>query len=133
MAAIHQLSAIELSEGYANGDLSPLEVTREILAFIDACEPKLNAMYLIKRESALEQAQAAEARWQKRRPLSPLDGVPITIKENIVTKGDPAPIGTAAADFTPKDFDAPPAARVREAGCVLLGSRPCKNPTSQTA
>jgi aspartyl-tRNA(Asn)/glutamyl-tRNA(Gln) amidotransferase subunit A len=121
MTTIHQLSATELSEAYANGELSPPEVTRAILDHIDACEPRLNAMYLVHRESALQQAQAAEARWRKRAPLSPLDGVPITVKENIVTNGDPAPIGTAAADFTPKDFDAPPAARVREAGCVLLG------------
>ena len=121
MTTIHKLSALDLSHSYATGELSPVEVTRAILEHIDACEPKLNAMYLLQSESALEQAQAAEARWRKRTPLSPLDGVPITLKENIVTKGDPAPIGTAAADFTPKDFDAPPAARVREAGCVLLG------------
>lgn len=121
MTTIHPLSARDLSNSYAKGELSPVQVTRSILEHIDACEPKLNAMYLVQRESALEQAQAAEARWRKRTPLSPLDGVPITLKENIITKGDPAPIGTAAADFAPKDFDAPPAARVREAGCVILG------------
>ena len=121
MTAIVQLSAIELNDAYANGELSPVEVTRAIFDHIDACEPKLNAMYLLHRESAMQQAQVAEARWRKHLPLSVLDGVPITIKENIATKGDPAPIGTAASDMTPKDFDAPPAARVREAGCVMLG------------
>ena len=121
MTNIHSLSAIELSDAYASGSLSPVEATRAILDHIDACEPNLNAMYLLHRESALQQAQAAEARWRKHLPLSSLDGIPITIKENIVTNGDPAPIGTAASDLTPKDFDAPPAARVREVGCVLLG------------
>ncbi len=121
MTLMHLLSAIELSAAFSNGSLSPVEVTRTILDHIDTCEPKLNAMYLLHRESALRQAKASEARWQKRMPLSALDGVPITIKENIATSGDPAPIGTAANDLTPKDFDAPPAARVREAGCVLLG------------
>jgi aspartyl-tRNA(Asn)/glutamyl-tRNA(Gln) amidotransferase subunit A len=48
--------------------------------------------------------------------------VPVTIKENIATRGDPAPIGTRAnADAPPQAADAPPAARVREAGCVMLG------------
>ena len=121
MTTIHQLSALELSDSYASGGLSPVEVTRAIFEHIDACEPKLNAMYLLHRESAMQQAQAAEARWRKHLPLSALDGVPITIKENIATEGDPVPIGTGASDMTPKDFDAPPAARVREAGCVLLG------------
>jgi aspartyl-tRNA(Asn)/glutamyl-tRNA(Gln) amidotransferase subunit A len=48
--------------------------------------------------------------------------VPLTIKENIYTRGDPAPIGTRAnEDAPPQAADAPPAARLREAGCVLLG------------
>lgn len=121
MTAIHQLTALELGDAYASGDLSPVEVALRVFEHINACEPKLNAMYLLHRDAALQQAQAAEVRWKKRTPLSPLDDVPITIKENIVTHGDPAPIGTAASDLTPKYFDAPPAARMREAGCVLLG------------
>ena len=121
MNNIHSRSALELSDAFSKGSLSPVEVTRAILKRVDDWEPKLNAMYLLHRESALRQAESAEVRWQKRTPLSPLDGVPITIKENIYTKGDPAPIGTAAMDLAPKEFDAPPAARVREAGCVLLG------------
>src|SRR5581483_1859258 len=53
---------------------------------------------------------------------APLDGVPITIKENIYTRGARAPIGTRANDDAPaQPADAPPAARVREAGCVILG------------
>ena len=57
----------------------------------------------------------------RRKPLSALDGVPITIKDNIAAKGIPTPVGTAAGDMTPSASDAPPAARVREAGCVMLG------------
>ena len=50
-----------------------------------------------------------------------LDGVPITIKENIATRGVPMPLGTAVSDMTPRTEDAPPAARMREAGAVFLG------------
>ena len=79
-------------------------------------------MYRIDRDGALAAAKAAEARWRAKRPLSPLDGVPVTIKENIYTKGDPAPIGTKANEGAPpQPADAPPAARLREAGCVILG------------
>jgi aspartyl-tRNA(Asn)/glutamyl-tRNA(Gln) amidotransferase subunit A len=53
--------------------------------------------------------------------LSALDGVPITVKDNIAVKGIPTPVGTAAGDMTPTATDAPPSARVREAGCVILG------------
>jgi Asp-tRNA(Asn)/Glu-tRNA(Gln) amidotransferase A subunit family amidase len=122
MAAIHELDARALGAAYARGDLSPVEVARASLARIAAWEPKINALYRVLGDSALEQARASEARWRTRKPLSPLDGVPITIKENIYTRGDPAPIGTRANhDAPPQAEDAPAAARAREAGCVLLG------------
>jgi aspartyl-tRNA(Asn)/glutamyl-tRNA(Gln) amidotransferase subunit A len=122
MAAIHQRSAAELAAAYASGELSPVHVARALLERIDAWEPRINAMYRVQREAALAQATASEARWRAGRALSPLDGVPLTIKENIATRGDPAPIGTRANEDAPlQAADAPAAARAREAGCVILG------------
>ena len=122
MPATDSLTATQISEAYGRGELTPPAVARALLERIAAWEPRINAMYRIDREGALEQAQASEARWRARKPLSPLDGVPVTIKENIYTRGDPAPIGTRAnAGAPPQAADAPPAARLREAGCVLLG------------
>src|SRR5688500_11336100 len=122
MAAIHSHSATEISSAYSSGELSPVQLVRALLERIVAWEPRINAMYRLHSDAALEQARASEARWREGRPLSPLDGVPLTIKENIVTRGDPAPIGTRANEDTPpQGADAPAAARVREAGCVILG------------
>ena len=122
MALLHELSAAEISAQYEGGTLSPVEVTRALLARIESREPRLNAMYLVDREGALQQARDAEGRWRVQAPLSALDGVPVTIKENIHTRGHPAPIGTAAnLPAAPQTADAPPAARLREAGCVILG------------
>ena len=122
MAEIHELSAVQLSQAYARGELSPVQAVEAALARIARWEPRLNAMYRVHRESALEQARASEARLRAGKPLSALEGVPVTIKENIATRGDPAPIGTRANEDTPPQAeDAPPAARLREAGCVLLG------------
>ncbi len=119
---LHSLSAAQLCAAFAARRLSPVEVAGAALARLGRWEPHLNAMYLVHGEAALAQARASEARWHAGTPLSALDGVPVTIKENIYTKGDPAPIGTAAnSDATPSAADAPPAARVREAGCVILG------------
>src|ERR671915_677992 len=122
MAAIHERSAAELGSAYGRGELSPVQVARALLERMDAWEPRINAMYRVHREAALASASASEMRWRAGRPLSALDGVPITIKENIHTRGDPAPIGTRAnEDAPPHVADAPAAARVREAGCVILG------------
>jgi aspartyl-tRNA(Asn)/glutamyl-tRNA(Gln) amidotransferase subunit A len=122
MAAIHDLSARELAAAYARRELSPVEVTRAQLGRIAAWEPRINAMYRVSAEPALDEARASEARWRAREPRSPLDGVPITLKENIYTRGEPAPIGTRAnEDALAQAADAPPAARVREAACLILG------------
>ena len=119
---MHDLTARDMARAFRRRELSPVDVTRALLERIRAWEPRINAMYRVSDELALEQARAAEARWRSGTPLSPLDGVPITLKENIATRGDPAPIGTRANDDAPpQSADAPPAARVREAGCVMLG------------
>ena len=79
MAAIHELDALQVAAQYSSGALSPVEFTRACLARIDAWEPRLNAMYRIDHEGALAAARAAESRWRAKQPLSPLDGVPVTI------------------------------------------------------
>lgn len=121
MTDLHDLSAHDLWMGYRTGRISPVETTKAALMRIEAWEPKINAMYITDADGALKAARASEQRWHRGEQLSPLDGVPVTIKDNIGTKGWPAPIGTAAGDMTPGRADAPPVARLREAGCVFLG------------
>jgi aspartyl-tRNA(Asn)/glutamyl-tRNA(Gln) amidotransferase subunit A len=120
-APLHELSAIELLARYRDGSLSPLDVTRAVLDRITAWEPQLCATYALDPEGALAQAKASEARWRSGRPQGALDGVPLMIKENIASRGVPVPLGTAAVDLVPAERDAPPSARVREAGAVILG------------
>jgi len=120
MPGLHELSAAELSRLYATRAASPVEAVRAVIDHIARWEPRLCALYAYDPDAALAAARAAEARWQAGAPLSPLDGVPLTLKENIATRGVPLPAGTAATELVPAAEDAPPAARLREAGCVLL-------------
>jgi len=121
MAELQQLSAAELLALYAKREASPVEAARAVIAHIEAWEPQLRATYAFDPEGALAQAQASEARWLKGQPQGRLDGVPALLKENIATRGVPMPLGTAATELVPAAEDAPPAARLREAGAVLLG------------
>ena len=121
MAQLHNLSAIEIIELYRRKATSPVEITRAVLERIDRCEPLLRATYALDHDGAVASARISEERWRRGEPKGPLDGVPITIKENIATRGVPVPLGTAASDLAPAAADAPPAARVREAGAVILG------------
>ena len=119
--ALHQLSASALLRAYAAHELSPVEVVRATLKHIGAWEPRLHATYALDPAGALVMAEASQARWLKGAPQGPLDGVPVMIKENIATTGVPVPLGTAATVLSPALADAPPAARLREAGAVFLG------------
>ena len=93
MTALHELSAQALSAAYRARTLSPVEAARAALDRIAAWEPKINAMYAIDEPGALAEASESEARWRAGEPLSPLDGVPITIKDNIPVKGFATPLG----------------------------------------
>ena len=120
MSALHDLPAHALLSAYRQRTLSPVEVVTDVLAHMERWEPHIRATYLLRPQAALAQAAASEARWLRGEPLGALDGVPATIKENIATRGDPMPLGTAATALVPTAADAPPAARLREAGAVIV-------------
>ncbi|MDB5590816.1 amidase [Enterovirga sp.] len=117
--SLADLSATELLRRFAAGDLSPVDVTRAVIARVERLEPKLRALYLFRPEDALAAARESERRWRAGEARA-LEGVPVTIKENIATAGDPMPLGTAARELLAAPADAPPAARLREAGAVIL-------------
>ena len=120
MTALHDLGAAELVAAYRERRLSPLEVARAVVAHLERWEPHIHATWAFDAEAALAQARASEARWQRGEPCGALDGVPVTIKENIATRGVAVPLGSAATELVPATEDAPPAARLREAGALLL-------------
>lgn len=115
------LSAVAMLDGYADGSFSPVEVLASVQRRIDSLEPVVGALYAPDPEAAARAARASEERWRAGRPAGPLDGVPITLKENIATRGTPVPLGTAATVLEPAPEDSPPAARAAEAAAVLVG------------
>ncbi len=119
MTALHSLGAVELLALYARGETSPVEVCKALLAHIERCEPKIAALWALDADAALAAARDSERRWQRNAAL-PLDGVPVTIKDNIATQGVPVPLGCAGTLLVPAAADAPPAARLREAGAVIV-------------
>ena len=115
-----RMSAVALLKAYRSRALSPVEAMQDVLERIATFEPHIRATYLLEPERALKDARASEARWRRGEPAGPLDGVPTTIKDNIATKDEPVPLGTAATELKPAPADAPPAARLREAGAILF-------------
>ncbi|GAB0116503.1 amidase [Acidisoma sp. 7E03] len=121
MSELPDIPATDLVHAFRERRLSPVEVTEAALARITAWDDRVCATWMVEPEAALAAARAAEARWAAGSPQGPLDGVPVTVKENIATKGHPMPAGTAAVDAAIATEDGPAAARLRESGAVILG------------
>ncbi|MFL6840741.1 MAG: amidase [Bradyrhizobium sp.] len=120
VTSLHDLSAVDLIAGYRAKQFSPSEVLEEVLAHIAAWEPHIKALYLFDPDRARSVAKASTERWQQGEPMGMLDGVPVTIKDNIATRGQPVPLGAASVKLVSAERDAPPAARLREAGAVIF-------------
>jgi aspartyl-tRNA(Asn)/glutamyl-tRNA(Gln) amidotransferase subunit A len=120
VTSLHDLSAVDLIAGYRAGQFSPSEVLEDVLSHIAVWEPHIKALYAFDPDGARASAKASTERWQKGEPVGALEGVPVTIKDNIATKGVPVPLGAASVPLVPAASDAPPAARLREAGAVIF-------------
>src|SRR5262249_42651361 len=98
------------------------EVATAVLDRADALNPKVNAFVLLDRAAAQAEARQSEARWRNGAPLGPLDGVPVSIKDLLLTNGSPTLRGSKLIERNqPWTEDAPVVARLREAGAVLFG------------
>ncbi len=119
---LHEMTAVELSEAFRAGEASPVEAAEACLGRIDALDSAINAFCHVDHQDTIAQAEASETRWQDGAPLSPLDGVPVAVKDLLLTKGWATRRGSLTVDPNgPWTEDAPSVARLREAGAVLVG------------
>ncbi|MBD2897676.1 Acylamidase [Actinomadura sp. RB99] len=116
------LTAVELLEAYRAKELSPVEAAEAVLARIDRDDPGLNAFCLLDPGTTLEAARASAERWRRGETLGTLDGVPVSIKDVLLTRGWPTLRGSTTIDPAgPWTEDAPSVARLREQGAVFVG------------
>lgn len=125
MTDLLSLTIRDILAGYRAKTLSPSEYWAAVEARVEAVEDKVQALYLYDPESAREQARVSTERWGRGEPKGALDGIPVTLKELIRTKGDPVPLGTAAVELVPAADDAPIAARMKEDGAVIFAKTTC--------
>jgi aspartyl-tRNA(Asn)/glutamyl-tRNA(Gln) amidotransferase subunit A len=119
---LNWLSARGLARGYRARRFSPVDAAKACFAQISAKDSKINAMCFLDEAGALASAKASAARWRKAAPRSALDGVPVLVKDLAVVKGWPTGRGSRTVDRSVAGTeDNPAVARLREAGCVLLG------------
>src|SRR5262245_151681 len=116
------ISATELVAEYRAGRLSPVEATKDALARVDELDGTVNGFCLVDGERALAAAAESEERWRRGEPRGLLDGVPVSVKDILLTKGWPTLRGSRTIDRDQLwDVDAPSVARLREHHAVIIG------------
>ncbi|HEY4345198.1 MAG TPA: amidase [Parvibaculum sp.] len=121
MQDIHYRSLMSVSADIHRGSLSPVEVTKALLARIEKLEPGLHAFATVTADAALAQAKAAESEISRGMDRGPLHGIPIAVKDLCFTKDAPTGSGTTIyRNWTP-DYDATVVERLKRAGAVILG------------
>ncbi len=119
---LNWLSAAKLEKGFSKKEFSAVDVAKACLEQVYTFDAALNAMSFLDEKTTLAMAEASAKRWKKGEPLSPLDGVPVLIKDLLLTKGWPTLRGSKTISKEgPWDVDAPAVARLREAGAVFMG------------
>jgi aspartyl-tRNA(Asn)/glutamyl-tRNA(Gln) amidotransferase subunit A len=115
------MSAVDLAGAIAARRLSPVEVVSAILDRIETVNPRINAYVTLTADSALADAKLAEEAVIRGDELGPLHGVPVSIKDLVLTKGVRTTMGSRLMqDFVP-DEDAVLVTRLKDAGAIVLG------------
>ncbi len=114
-------SAVALSRMLRSKEIRSRELTESVLERIQERDPDLNAFITITPEAALEAADRADERLTNNKPASPLDGIPVAVKDNICTRGTPTTGASAIlADYVPP-YDATVIERIKQSGAVIVG------------
>jgi aspartyl-tRNA(Asn)/glutamyl-tRNA(Gln) amidotransferase subunit A len=121
MTDLTRCTAAELADLLASGQTTSVEVTSAHLDRIAAVDPGVHAFLEVDAEGALTSARAADERRASGAPSSALDGVPIAVKDVLVTRGLPTTCGSRILEGWVPPYDATVVARLREAGLPILG------------
>jgi aspartyl-tRNA(Asn)/glutamyl-tRNA(Gln) amidotransferase subunit A len=121
MAAVTELGAAELAAAIAAGEVSSEEVTDAFLDRIAAVDPAVHAFLCVDAEGARSAARAADRRRRDAQPASPLDGVPVAVKDLMTTAGLPTTCGSRILQGWAPPYDASVVRRLRSAGMPILG------------
>lgn len=113
--------ALALHQAFMLGECTPVDALLSCLARIDQVQPRINAYTVLRKEAALTEAQASSLRYQEGHPLSCLDGVPLSVKDNLLTADMPTTWGSPGlADYCPGTEEL--AIRLmRRAGAIVIG------------
>lgn len=121
MTDLLALSVRQCADLFAQKKASPVDLLDAVLKRLDAVEPDINDFAIVDRVGAKKAAEESAARHAKGEAIGLADGLAATIKDNVLVKGLPNRRGTRTSPDAPAPEDSPATARLKEAGCIILG------------
>jgi aspartyl-tRNA(Asn)/glutamyl-tRNA(Gln) amidotransferase subunit A len=118
---MHRKTAHELHALLAQGEVSSQEVTRSVFEQIAKHEDKVKAYVTLAKETALEQASAADRRLKDKDNVTPLTGIPVAVKDNMCTRGLLTTCSSKILSNYIPPYDATVVTRLKAAGAVIVG------------
>jgi aspartyl-tRNA(Asn)/glutamyl-tRNA(Gln) amidotransferase subunit A len=110
----------DLSKAFKDHSISPLQLTKDLLAGIAGPGSRLNCFITVLREPALRQAEESEKRFESGEPLGPLDGIPIALKDLFYVEGVRCTAGSKILAENVASYDSSVVRRLKSAGAVLV-------------
>jgi len=116
-----QFTIHELHKQLRNHQITSCALTRQVLDRVNSMEPKIHAFMTVTPEAAMAQAEEADRRIQSGRPVNPLTGIPVGLKDNLCTRGIPTTCSSKILEGFVPPYDATVVGRLKEAGAVVVG------------
>lgn len=116
-----QLSAAQLRQGYQSQAFSPVQALQSCLQRIAGVQPQINAFTNLRAAAARQEAEHSAQRWRTGQPRSAIDGIPISVKDNLLTKDLPTTWGSKGLADWHSPHDECVVARLRDAGALIVG------------
>src|SRR5947207_6167916 len=118
---LHDLGAAALREGFTRGEFTPVDALDACLARLRETQAAVNAFIHVDEAAARSAARESAMRWSLHKPIGPLDGVPVSLKDNLHARGMPTTWGSRLIHVDSASADELPVASLRAAGAVLFG------------
>ena len=119
--SLNELTAHELSDRMAAGEISSREITADVLEAIEKTDPTINAFISVDPDQALERAASIDRKRAAGDRLGPLAGIPMALKDVLCVEGGRTTCGSRILENFVAPYDSTVVARLRRAGSVLVG------------
>lgn len=119
---IYEMTAYEIREKFLNGELTAVEIINSIFDRIDKVEPKINSFVNLRREKALNEAKLLDEKKARGEKLGRLAGVPVAIKDNMLSLGDKATSCSKILSNYESIYDATVVAKLKKEDAIIIGT-----------